>query len=175
MSSNSSELFGLRLRAARVRSALSQKDLADKLGVAQPTISTWEKGGASPRKRQLRKLVGIFDLALNTGNENSPGGLIPSFGQWLKQTRIARGLSVRKLSEKSKISTLAIYYIENATTATPHPKTVRAITKALGARPKVTPSMSVFSKDEKVICMRGKTENTLFEFEERRASFASTP
>jgi len=117
-----------------VRNALSQTDLADKLGVAQPTISTWERGVMTPRKKQLTKLVGIFDLALNTGNENvSHGTRISSFGQWLKQARKARGLSVRKLAESSKISTFAIYCIENATTATPQPKTVRAITKALDA------------------------------------------
>lgn len=131
MSSNSAEIFRLRLRAARVRSALSQKDLADKLGVAQPTISTWEKGVASPRKRQLRKLVGILDLSLTTGNENSPGVLIPSFSQWLKQTRIARGISVRKLAEKAKISAPAIYYIENGRTRVPHPRTVQALKKSL--------------------------------------------
>ena len=133
-SQNSAKLFGLRLRDARVRNALSQKDLADRLGVVQPTISTWELGEATPRKKQLTKLADIFDLVLDIGNENdSHEKRTPSFRKWLMQTRKARGLSVPELAKMAKISDPTIYNLQRGKTKNPHPQTVKALERALGA------------------------------------------
>ena len=49
-----------RLRRGRLVSALSQAELAKKIGVAQPTISTWENGTSQPDSIALAKLEKIL-------------------------------------------------------------------------------------------------------------------
>jgi transcriptional regulator with XRE-family HTH domain len=39
--------IGTRVRAARIEAGISQKELADKIGVKQPTISQLEKGSSA--------------------------------------------------------------------------------------------------------------------------------
>lgn len=42
---------------ARAKSGLSQRDVAEALGVAQSTVCRWEKGEREPRQRHLRALA----------------------------------------------------------------------------------------------------------------------
>jgi repressor LexA len=45
--------LGMFLRVLRIRAGLDQAQLAQRLGVTQPTISRWEHGGPRPEPRQL--------------------------------------------------------------------------------------------------------------------------
>ena len=58
--SKETALYGRNLRSIRRSHGLTQNQLADLIGVAQPNISRWESGfdEASPRCRE--KLVSIF-------------------------------------------------------------------------------------------------------------------
>ena len=42
------------LEACRVNTGLTQKELADKLGVSMSTVSNWERGITEPSLSQLR-------------------------------------------------------------------------------------------------------------------------
>lgn len=52
-----SPLLGQAIKVAREEAHLSQIQLAEKLGVQQSTISTWEKGHARPNIPQLLDLA----------------------------------------------------------------------------------------------------------------------
>lgn len=48
------------LRAARARSKLSQRDVAKRIGVSQPSLSLWERGEVEPTLSMLRKLAATY-------------------------------------------------------------------------------------------------------------------
>jgi transcriptional regulator with XRE-family HTH domain len=55
--------MGRRIKAARETQRLSQKDLADALGVRQQSVSKWERGASKPESlamlRRLEDLIGV--------------------------------------------------------------------------------------------------------------------
>lgn len=44
---------------------ISQKKLADQMGVRQSTVSSWENGLRFPRKETLEKLCKFFDCKID--------------------------------------------------------------------------------------------------------------
>ena len=58
-----SDTFGQRLRQARERAGMSQKELAVILGVSQPAIVRWEKDLSSIRLDPLMKILQAFNIA----------------------------------------------------------------------------------------------------------------
>lgn len=62
------------LREARLRSALTQRELADRVGTTQSAISRWEIGHARPSFEMLRRLVRACDLELRVMLEGSDPG-----------------------------------------------------------------------------------------------------
>ena len=58
--------FKENLRALRQANNLSQKDLAQILGVDQRTVSAWEKGVCEPSFESLSKLCEIFKEDFNS-------------------------------------------------------------------------------------------------------------
>ena len=53
--------FGERVRRARIRNAMTQTDLGNKMGVSQALIHFWEKGKLSPsvdQKTHLKRILG---------------------------------------------------------------------------------------------------------------------
>ena len=53
--------FASRLKQERIRRGWSQGGLADRLGVAQSLVSTWEAGRRDPGLDQLRRLAAVLD------------------------------------------------------------------------------------------------------------------
>lgn len=53
------------LRLARNGSGLTQKQVADKLGVVESCYANWEQGRSEPNIENLRKLSEIFDISLD--------------------------------------------------------------------------------------------------------------
>lgn len=49
------------IRRLRMERGLSQAELAERLGMAQRTVSSWETGDALPRPRVIRKLAQILN------------------------------------------------------------------------------------------------------------------
>lgn len=63
-----------RLKELRETAKISQMELAQKLGVKQSTISTWERGRRDPDTDTVKKLAEIFgvsiDYLLELNNDN---------------------------------------------------------------------------------------------------------
>lgn len=56
--------LGDRIRELRGLYGHSQQDLAEKLDVKRPTISTWESQNALPNYKSLKKLSQIYNVSL---------------------------------------------------------------------------------------------------------------
>lgn len=52
--------FAQKLRQMREKSGLTQGDLADKLDVSRPAVSSWESGKIRPRLNKLQQLADLF-------------------------------------------------------------------------------------------------------------------
>lgn len=55
--------FGQRVRALRDKKGLSQKDLADRLGMPRSIVSTYENGRRMPTYGKLIKLAYVFGVS----------------------------------------------------------------------------------------------------------------
>ena len=114
----------------REKAGLSQKDLADKLGVSQPQVSMWENGLGSPSKETILKIATIS----GTDIENTTLG--SGLGDWLRTVREKAGLTQAQLAAKAGISPIAISFIETGKTESPQTGTLRKLEKILGPLPK---------------------------------------
>ena len=60
-----------RIIFARERSGMKQHQIADRLGLTQQAIQSWERGKSSPRLQKMRKLAEVLNVSeewLSTGN-----------------------------------------------------------------------------------------------------------
>ena len=57
--------FAKILKNLRTSSGLSQKELADKLGVCQSNVSDWENDVSRPEYERLIEIADIFDVSLD--------------------------------------------------------------------------------------------------------------
>lgn len=138
--------FGERLKRARIRNAMTQAELGEKVDVSQATICQWEIGRSAPDKRQkddLKKILGGWTSEkptdeVNEEMENAPGAL----GAWLNKARNEKKMSVQELAEAAELSAPAIYNIENGRISNPQDKTIRKLEHALGS------SLSAETKEE---------------------------
>src|ERR1700679_3529451 len=64
------------------------------------------------------------------GAPGIPGQARP--GEWLRQQRVAAGLTQEDLAERSRVSVRAIADLERGRTRRPYPSSVRALVRALG-------------------------------------------
>lgn len=57
--------FGSNLKYLRLESNITQKQLADKIGAGQTTISNWEQDISEPSIYYLIKLAKYFDVSID--------------------------------------------------------------------------------------------------------------
>jgi transcriptional regulator with XRE-family HTH domain len=57
--------LGARLRTARRSSGMTQKQLADRLGVESITVSRWERGVTTPSLPRLRRIAELTDTTVS--------------------------------------------------------------------------------------------------------------
>lgn len=62
--SDSAATFGDRIAAAREGMGLSGRDLAQRLGVAEKTLTAWEEDRAEPRANKLQMLAGLLNVSI---------------------------------------------------------------------------------------------------------------
>ncbi len=55
--------MGARIRWARTRRAMNQQELAEAVGVSQPTVANWESDANHPRPNAMKRLVDLLDVA----------------------------------------------------------------------------------------------------------------
>jgi len=134
--------FAARLKDARIRAGLSQGELADRLDVSQPTVSTWETGASSPRVATRGALERVLDIGPDAAahNEHEDGGdgadaeaqATSPYGEWLVRARTRLGLTRRELSERSGLREPHIWKIEAGRILNPRSETRERLEQALG-------------------------------------------
>ena len=62
---NGVDLFSKRLKIIRKERQISQKQLAEKLGVAVSTYANWEQGRREPCLYDIYNLLAVLDLEAN--------------------------------------------------------------------------------------------------------------
>ena len=68
-------IMAINIQGLRLRSGMTQQELADKLNYTDKAISKWERGESAPDVSVLKKLAGIFGVTLDylvTDHRNEP-------------------------------------------------------------------------------------------------------
>jgi transcriptional regulator with XRE-family HTH domain len=134
------ESFGDRLRIARIRASLSQGELAERVGVTQATVSTWEHG-TEPRPATKQELERVLDLGPGGetgGGEEDSEPIASPYGEWLVRARTRAGMTRRELEEVSGLAEPHIWQIEAGRIRNPRAETRDRLAAALGAAPDET-------------------------------------
>ena len=111
--------LGKKIREALRQRGMTQKSLAQELGVTPTAVSHWIQGITQPNQSNIEKIEEILDVPLRIGN-------------WVKRKRTERQMSVAELSEKSGVSMPTIYNIESGKIQIPQDKTVAKLATAFG-------------------------------------------
>ena len=59
------KIFGKKLREVRKSKKLTQKELAEQIGIKRNTYSDWENGKTEPSFENLIKLADLFEVSLD--------------------------------------------------------------------------------------------------------------
>ena len=67
-------ILNQRLKELRIRDGVTQRDIADRIGVATRNIQNFEYGTARPKLENLISLADFFNVSLDylVGRSNSP-------------------------------------------------------------------------------------------------------
>ena len=73
--------FNENLKEARLKSGISQKDLAENIGVAKSTYSLYESGKREPNVDTIKKIASSLNVSADTllGIDNEPTTLAAHF------------------------------------------------------------------------------------------------
>jgi transcriptional regulator with XRE-family HTH domain len=93
------EAFGVRLQRFRTEAGLSQAEVAERMEVSAPSVSSWEKGRAHPKRGRMAKLAAILgvqtsDLLDDAAPEGVQG--MPGIQELIDHSReqIARAMGI---------------------------------------------------------------------------------
>ncbi|MCI5651042.1 MAG: helix-turn-helix domain-containing protein [Ruminococcus bromii] len=84
--------FGEKIKAARKAVGMTQKQLAEKIGVANTTVSNWEKNANRPDPDQIELLCGLLNIAPSIlfGEKESELIIPPGFEPMPKMATVPR-------------------------------------------------------------------------------------
>lgn len=84
--------FGEKIKAARKAVGMTQKQLAEKIGVANTTVSNWEKNANRPDPDQIELLCGLLNIAPSIlfGEKESELIIPPGFEPMPKTATVPR-------------------------------------------------------------------------------------
>jgi transcriptional regulator with XRE-family HTH domain len=125
------ENLGSAIKIARQQNALSQAELAAKIGVTQATISNWQKGKKELDPDTIAKLKTVLGknfVAADAGSSTDGASVLAA---WLSKSRQQSGMTVAQLSEKSGLSIPTIYGIEAGRAENPRRRTINLLETAL--------------------------------------------
>ncbi len=126
--------IGEAIRVARQQNALSQKELASKVGVTQATVSFWESGKGEPdetHKEKLQTILGADTLTQKLTGQQDESSVLAA---WLSRARQEAHMTVAQLAEKANLSGQAIYNIEAGRAQNPRRRTIQLLEKSLGKK-----------------------------------------
>jgi transcriptional regulator with XRE-family HTH domain len=125
--------FGKAIRDARNDNALTQRDLAAKLGVGRTKVFNWETGKREPDEKEKAKLQSILGANfLVAGRDDANASSVLS--EWLSRVRQEKKMTVAELAEESGLSAQTIYDIEAGKAQNPRQRTIRLLEKAVGKK-----------------------------------------
>ncbi len=81
---NEETLLGERIARARQAKGLTQKQLAQRLGIKRTTLHNWETERSAPRANRVNQLAGVLDvplLWLIAGSESPPSVQAPELNE----------------------------------------------------------------------------------------------
>jgi len=70
---NKNYIMGKKIREARDKKGLNQKEFAEKLNVSQASVSKYESGENIPRMNRLKQIASILEQPLHYFLEETPG------------------------------------------------------------------------------------------------------
>ena len=90
------EAFGVRLLRFRTKAELSQAEVAKRMGVSAPSVSSWEKGRARPKRGRMAKLAAILGVQTSTLLEDASPEEVQGMQEQIDRSReqIARAVGV---------------------------------------------------------------------------------
>jgi len=126
--------LGPAIRVARKQNALTQAELAAKIGVTQTTIHNWEMGKTEPDDATKDKLRSILGGALSSPGVSGSVDQSSVIAAWLNKARETAGMTVGQLADKSGLSAMTIYNIAAGKAQNPRKRTVELLERALSAK-----------------------------------------
>lgn len=161
----SKELFSKNLKKYMDEKGKTQREIADIVGVAAPTVSEWLSCKKYPRIDKIEILADYFGILKSDLIEDSTSSSLATpteIGQLIKEARIKKGLSRKDLAKQAGITENAISRYEKGTNNNMAPIKIRIIAnildldplellgfKDLGKQPeKIVVSAADFSKED---------------------------
>jgi transcriptional regulator with XRE-family HTH domain len=118
------------IRDRRRGNALSQTELASRVGVSQPLISQWELGKVVPDTKQVERLDAI--LGGFTESKQADGDQnLPPIAIWLFRALEKKKMTANELARKAGISAPTVYNLLKGGAENPQQRTLKAIEAAL--------------------------------------------
>ncbi|KST96264.1 helix-turn-helix domain-containing protein [Lactococcus lactis] len=97
-------VFAEQLKTLRKKNSLTQKELAEKVGVKQNSYANWENGNREPNIEMLVRIADYFDVSLDYLLGGKMKNITEEFSLCLKKLRMKRKLSQKQIAEELKIS-----------------------------------------------------------------------
>ena len=97
-------VFAEQLKTLRKKNSLTQKELAEKVGVKQNSYANWENGKREPNIEMLVRIADYFDVSLDYLLGGKMKNITEEFSLCLKKLRMKRKLSQKQIAEELKIS-----------------------------------------------------------------------
>ncbi|WP_332820005.1 helix-turn-helix domain-containing protein [Sphingopyxis sp.] len=92
------EAFGVRLQRLRTKAGLSQAEVAERMGVGAPSVSSWENGRARPKRGRMAKLAAILGVPTSDLlDDAAPEGVQELIDRSREQIAHAVGISVDRV------------------------------------------------------------------------------
>lgn len=109
MSLRVKQTLGISIRTARKKEKLTQRSLADAIGVRQSTVSRWESGIDMPNMKNLEDLVRVLncsydDLLSFLPVENEDEAKLISIYRSLSKEEKSKLLTISKVIADNKLS-----------------------------------------------------------------------
>jgi len=121
-----------RIRTRRRANALSQTELANRLGLSQALLSKWESGKATPNEVQLSRLNEILGGLTEDQDTVSEAESQSPAAAWLSRALTKKEWTANEVAKKADVSVQTIYNILSGRAQNPQPTTITALEKALG-------------------------------------------
>lgn len=126
--------IGQKIKAIRKNAGLTQKELAQKMGLSFQSIAQWENDLRKPKIETLKKIADALECPIDTFTTDDFDEEIPSpalVGQKIHECRMAAALTQQELAEKVGLDGATIGKYERGILR-PKAETLKKITDVLG-------------------------------------------